>query len=357
MRVPWGRLWQEALRNHATGRVSSVVVMVAAALCVWSSGYLEGRAVESTRNDFGAFNTAGGFLYVIAAPSLNNQAPEPFSRHHCERLDLLPGVASAGSAGAGTIASTVRTPGERFDLVAVTSGMHDVIRSYETGFSATADDLVIEPDRLTEIGVGSATGLALEGYGLRPVRTARLQTIGGGYIRSVFGVVAPVGPVESCVVALEPRAEQLTGSLTAGFGRTDLIERRVLAGASLAPSALDEHAKRDSRHIWWIAAGGFALVARFVLWTRRTEIALYPSFGVSSIDTRLILTIELLIGVVLGSLVGAAAARLTLAGSHPNSLQFGWYGAALAMSGLVLACCVVPFAMGMRDPMAKLKDR
>ena len=353
-------LGREALCNLRTGRLATVIVVLSAFIAVSSTAYLEARAAQSAREDLEEFQSAGGFIFAIGpipTGPAGSAVPEPLLRRDCERLNGVPGVVGAGSAGRPYEVGFVNSPGERFNVIDVTPGMHAVLRTLGLDPEATAGDLVVSGSRLERLGVAPGRTAGIDGHGLTRFYEAPLESVSAGFIGVAFGVVAPTGAAEGCYVAMEPRALDLAPGLRAVFGRSDTGVRRVLAGAELAPDALEAHATRDSRHAWWLTAALVALVARFALWTRRSEIALYRSFGLRPGDVRLLLAIELAAGLLAGAVLGAAAARIAVAGFHPDSVLHGWLGAALAGVGLVGAVVAAAVTTGTGDPLASLKDR
>lgn len=355
---PLSRLTREALTSLASSRAAALTVVMCSAVCVWTASYFEARSVDTTRTIFEQLNADGGFLYALSAPELRGRAlPRPLARRDCERLDQLPGIVGAGSVDDAVTVRTVATPQEWLEMATITPGLFDVISSYDQTLSYVPQNLMAEPNRIAD--VGSAASLAIQDRGTRPVTATRLRTLSPGYARVVFEVGAPIGDTESCLVALEPTALHVSEALPAAFGRLDLVARRVLSGAELIPSPLEAHRNRQTRHLWWGGALLAAAAFRFVLWTRRGDVSVYRMLGVPSLDTRLILVVELVLGCSVGSAVGAIAARLSLIGFSPLSIRFGWYGSALAYSGLLLAAAIVPLTLRShdRDLMAALKDR
>lgn len=349
---------REAVTSLASSRAVALTIVVCAAVCVWIASYYEARSVEAARNAHEQLKETGGFLYAVTAPELGGRAvSRPLARGACERLDRLPGVAGAGSVDDAVTVRTVAAPQEWLEMATITPGLFDVVSTFDRTLSYSPQEFLAEPSRIAD--TGSSAGLAVRNLGVRPVSATRLRTLSPGYARVVFEVGAPAGDTEVCLAALEPRALHVAQALPAALGRPDLVVRRVLPGAELIPSPLETHRDRQTRHLWWGGALLAAAALRFVLWTRRGDVFVYRMLGVASFDARLILMIELVLGCSVGAALGAVAARLSIIGFAPLSIRFGWYGSALAYSGLLLASAIVPLTLRSRDRdlMAALKDR
>ena len=352
-----GRLAREALKNLETGRAGTVLLVLAAAAAVAIAATAEARSAESARHDFEDFRARGGYLFAVDPVSEDPAGrPQPLSQRACERLNGVPGVTAAGATGTVTEVEAANL-GATIEVTGVTPGMYAAIGSVGHGPEPDPAHLLADEIGFERLGLESGRTLGLGGHGRRRVLEAPLGTVSPGFVGAVIGAEAPIGTGDVCIVALEPNALNLASALRAAFGRSDTALRRVLPGADLVASPFEEHRSRLSRHAWWAVAVAFGAIGRFVVWTRRSEVALYRSLGLPPDDIRLMIAIEMAVGAGAGAVVGAAAARLLAIGYHPDSILHGWLGTGLATAVLVVACAAVAATTSTGHPLANLKDR
>jgi len=354
------RLGYEALRNLVTGRLSTAVIIAAAVVAIASTFILETRSADSTRTDFEAFQSAGGFLFRIEPTTPDSSvAPTPLRRDQCERLNELRGVTAAGSTGTGDQVILLNASDEIVRVRGMSPGIYKILNDLGMDSNASLSDILVSESYLSRIGLASGATIGLEGVGVKTIHAAPLQTVGSGFTNTVMTSEAAIGETTTCYVALEPNSLALASSLRSAFGRSDTAIYRMLAGTELAGSPLEEHATRNTRHLWWTVAVFFAVTVRYVTWTRRSEIALYKSLGLPSSEIRLMLLLEFLAGSAIGSLAAVVAARIAAAalGYHPDAVLFGWVGATQASTALVLATAVSVLLTHTGNPLEALKDR
>ncbi len=354
------RIVRESLHNLAAGRASTVTVIGLACLVIGATFFVEAQSAESSRGEFEAFRSAGGYLFVIEPVSMSPPAVVPRLRlEPCERLNLLDNVVAAGSLGTGAEETLVNATDVALRLQGVSPGMYNVLRSIGLGPQVGTADLLAGAAHLNRMGVRSGSAVGIDTRGVHTIYEAPLESLAPGFGSVVMASQAPSGTGDACYVALEPKALDTASSLRSAFGRSDTILRRILAGAELAGSPLEDHAERSGRHLWLISAVLFAAVARYVLWARRSEIGLYRSLGLMPSDIRLLVFVELLSAAALGSLLGVISARIVIATTdyHNDSIVFGWLGAALTFVALIAASAAVSASIRVRNPLDALKDR
>ena len=358
----WGRgiaaIAREASRSMISGRLRTVAQIALASLAVSVPMYLDARAAQSAIDDFLLFKNAGGFIWLVHGQASDGTIPTIVDRSVCESLQVLPGIEASGSIGSGEPATLLALPDQQLDVLVATSGIYRVMAALgEPGplshfllGTQLQNDLqlvlrrnivIADADRTIEV---RATGASL----------GRIQP---GFSTALLEPGAPVGLATHCVVAVEPAAPTVTGSLQAPFGRTDLTVRPALLGAELVDRSWLDFADRSVVNLWVILAAGYGLALAFVEWTRRSETAIYSIIGMRPAEVKLLRFLELLQVTLIGGLVGLAAGRVGTAGFSLSALAFGWTTGLMALLGTAVSVVVVSLITSTRNPLNKLKDR
>lgn len=297
----------EARRNLGPAHAALTVLMTLVLCGVLLYVLVQGQQALDQEVDRRA---AGAFVWTATAADEN----APLSGLACTRLGALPGVAAAGGVSAAPIGPLYAFDGSRTPVPAagLTPG---AISVFVPG--AAPDETAIGGDLLSLAGAGPGQWL-MDDRGIRAARpTLVVSDAPVGLLTST--VTVPVGadsPIISCWLRMEP------GAVGAGG---DLLSFAFPNGQALIAPFLPESAGVLTPAEQWRAAmavqpwlvGGVLIAGAIGLttWTRRTELAVYRTFGTTRAEQMFLTAVEIglmAIPAAAASLLGAvvvAAAR------------------------------------------------
>ncbi|MCB1247051.1 MAG: hypothetical protein KDB69_07295, partial [Acidimicrobiia bacterium] len=142
----------------------------------------------------------------------------------------------------------------------------------------------------------------------------------------------------------------------------DAIAAPLIRLDEFSRDPLAELAERPTRYGWILAGAVIALTVWVMAWFRRSDIGLYRAFGTRTSGLTIIGSVEaivpLVVGAIVGTMWGVVVAGI-LAGESMAADQWSIVGRSVA-SGLLLAIVAapLPWAIASREPIAdQLKDR
>jgi hypothetical protein len=331
----------EARRNlgpaHAVVAALTVVVLGALTALVLLQGH---RALtqEAERR------AAGSLVWTATAAELT----APLDGTACSRLLTLSGVAVSGGVTASAPQPLHAFPrGIRLPVIGLTPGAAQV-------FAPTAPwaEVTVGADlaRLAEVGPGS---WLVDETGARVTQvTTMIDRAPIGVLSSSVTVPAPPdAALEACWIRMHPAAVR--------HGRDILTTAFPDGSASISPFLRDQAGALTPVQLWqqttglrpWLVGGAvIASTLTLLLWTRRTQLAVYRTFGTPrsamlalvALESALVLLPALAGGLLLGALVHTAATRtgatqqlVTTAASQAT---------AAAVLGLLLTLALSPLA-------------
>lgn len=376
-------VWSEAVQNVWRGRLTSwmqVIVigigLAAVFMAEWASAAAAAQRSASLRAD-------GYHVLAVFGSGDGNGAVERVSRGQCERLVYASNVSAAGSLGALIPTSIQQAPNAVMHESGATAGVFAVLDTVDPAWRDNAgirndsvlDGLLMSPSHMEANGLVAGAAIAVRndmiveldddtaGRGgdqagfdgaasvgealtsphaprvpdVRLISAAPLEVLGLGYRSAMLRLVPPIGNAETCLVALE--GELLSGytaPITAVLADDLLTYRRVLLGAERLQTGDDLYSERPSQHLWIVVAAAALALRALVLWTRRSELALYRSLGARRSEVTLIAAAEFVLIMGWSLLVALGIAVLTVAMVDPG--QYVW---APALPSLLAASCAV----------------
>jgi hypothetical protein len=210
----------------------------------------------------------------------------------CTRLGLVPGVAAAGGIAATAPGPFFPYPGAR-PIQVIGASANAVQVFHPTAPPATAT-LGADLQALGTVGLGS---WLLDAEGQRTIHVDALvpASVPIGLLTSAITVpVAPDAPLSQCWLRMEPGALD-TGRDIAAFAFTGLPATIT----AFSPDATDVLGPADqwraaiALHPWAVGALLLAAVSLLVTWSRRTELAVYRTFGTPTSTLTALVAIEL----------------------------------------------------------------
>lgn len=343
----------EARRNlgpaHAVLGVLAAAVIAAAIALVLLQGH-RALAQEAERR------AAGSLVWTATA----SDAVTSLDGTTCARLSTLPGVAAAGGQVSQAPTGMYAFPGARpLPVIGLTPGAVQVFAPTAPWAATTVGaDLAA----LGEIGPGS---WLVDSTGARVVQIDTL--LGSAPVGALSSAVtipaAPDAPLDACWLRMQPAA--------VAYGRDVLLAAYPGGAATITPFVREQAGQITPLQQWertialrpWLAAGAvIAVTAGLLLWSRRTELAIYRAFGTPRSALLALVTTELTLvlipalagGVLLASVAFAAWTRTGAPG--PLIATALAQGVAAALLGLAVA--LVPAVLVTRGGLTDvLRDR
>lgn len=347
----------ESMRN--LGRSHAVVAALFTVILV-ALGLLTGGAAHTIVGQEVDRRAEGSLVWIVAAATSADAPQAELSAATCHNLERLAGVEASG----GVLATEKREVsaflgGPPLPLLSVTPGGLSVFDpSFDGLDSATMGDGVSHAE-LAAVGsyLSDASGIPV----LR-VTAVLDENVPYSRLASTVQVpVPPVGLVSECWVRMAPAArDKGYDLLTGNFDTTN---------ASVAPFVPDTAGLLEPSEQWraltamrpWLAGAILlaAVVAMFLA-ARRSELAIYRTFGTTPATLMLMLLGEL--GVVLAAATACAAltttaALLASAPASPSIISAALL-AILGASALGFGIAAGPIALAVRPRITDaLKDR
>lgn len=255
---------------------------------------------------------AGGSLVWTATAT---DPTAPLDGGVCTRLVTLPGVAASGGQSAAPLPALSAYPGGRaLPVVGLTPGAVQVfVPSAPWAAVTVGSDLAV----LGEVGPGSWL-IDAQGARVSAVGTLLVGAPVGALSSSVTVPVLPGAPLAECWVRLEPAAvDHGRDILMSAFPNGTAAVAPFLREQAGAVAPLQQWRRAVGMEPWLVGGALIAATATLLLWTRRTELAVYRAFGTPRSTLLVLVAGELVLvlvpalaaGVLLGSVGFAAAAR------------------------------------------------
>jgi hypothetical protein len=287
------RIWplslaaSEGFATARFGRWTSLLVIFAIAWCVAAPAAADAIGVTRLIQGEQAWIDAGGYVLVVTG-ARNESGTNPVPGAVCDRLTEIEGISAAFALQtSGARAAFTHIPGGRAPIYEVSPGAARFL-----GATPTASATVIV-----------TSGLA-QRTGVRDAEDVRLVLSAGGATTAKSGVLT-ARAVDSAVLGEEYDGALLvpailTGDVSTCFVRTDAAHHKAVATAlpallayggqpALAQPRLfssdftvdytSAYEDRDLRWLWVPAAALLALIWMITQWFRRSQLAIYVTFG------------------------------------------------------------------------------
>ncbi|NOY55366.1 MAG: ABC transporter permease [Actinobacteria bacterium] len=335
----------EGIRNVVSSGMRGLVVMAAFAGVVAGLFLTEVSFVDGVIKDQQAFTERGLNVFVVGVEDGTLQLDR------CTELNRLDHVLAAGGVRRAeqTIFSTA--PGVRFQTVEVSGRLLDVwARDRTPGLSAPISQFFVGQAAADELGL--AAGVTVEPRGVAGVvQIAGVVDVSGRYEAASRWVMIPsvaAGDGDECWVEFAPQAKSTAkGELLSWFDKDELSIgiRSLVPTGEFTRDPLRSLLERSTQSLWIPGGALLSLILWIGVWFRRSELGLYQSLGMSTLDlyrlgwieTALIAVIGAVAGLLWGTVVG-----LRLVGSL--RLDQSMFGFLTATSGVALALAVGPLA-------------
>lgn len=298
---------------------------------------------------------AGGLVWEALGPE-----GAPLDAGACDGLMRADGVSAAGGVLVGEQRGFVLFEGGRpLPTVQVTPGTVQAWsdQPVPTGILLGADLQALE---LVEVG----SPLLDPAGALRTTVAGRVPSaVPASVLRSSLVVrSAAIGQVTTCWARMDPGAFEMGSDVMgAAFAGSGALIRPYLR-TDFGPSPAQRWREYTGLAPW--AGGGLviSLAAAFVAWGRRSELAIYRTFGMSRIQTWLLLAIESISLLMIGTsasfvltIAGTALLRGDTLGGDVVGVAGGQVlAAALAATAIAPGCSILLLRGGVVD---QLKDR
>jgi len=343
----------EAYRNLGPAHV--VLGLLLALIVAGVAGYVGVQAQQALGQE-AELRAAGSLVWVAAASdegrSLDGTA--------CGRLGAIPGVAAAGGVAASSVGPVYAFSGSRTPVRAVglTPGALQVFVADAPPATPT-----LGRDLAALAGVGAGQWL-IEDTG---ERTIHLEAVVDDAPSSLLTstVTVPVladTPLDACWIRMKPGAVAAGGDLLSfTYPDGQAVITRFLPEATGVLRPVEQWRAAMAVQPWLVGAAVIAITVVLVNWTRRTEHAVYRTFGTTRPALLLMITVELLL-VALPAVAGAAVVASALAAIRwqglPGAVLEVAVTQALAslLTGLIAGTALTPLLQ--RSDLAEvLRDR
>ncbi|WP_123369992.1 hypothetical protein [Cellulomonas sp. PhB150] len=267
-------------------------------------------------NQESARRAAGSLVWTATATDLAT----PLDGTTCTRLAVLDGVAAAGGQSSTGLPELSAFPGgQPLPLTGLTPGAAQVFAPRAPWAATTVGaDLAA----LNEVGDGSWL-IDQEGARAQQVTAVISQAPIGALTSSVVVPIAPDAPLDACWIRMNPAA--------VAYGHDILATAYPDGVAAVAPFVRQQAGDVPPAQVWkrtvdqqpWLlAAAAVAAAAALALWARRTDLAVYRTFGTPRSAVVMLVVIENTLALApapaAGTLLGVLAhAMVTGSGALP----------------------------------------
>lgn len=358
----------EGLATARTGRWTSLLVVVVVAWLCAAPGAADAVVVSDLVRQEQAWVQAGAFVYRVEG-SAPDGVRNPVPVGACERLAQADGVQGAFSARRDQAnARLARVPGGQVSLVHVSPGAVGFFGSTDdprgvalltAGLAERTGSVEGEPVRVLR---SAGPGAAPTSSDLLRVRVVPTTQLGEDYDGVLMVPTALEQTADACFVRTDPAhaaaVEELLPSALAWDGLPAKAASRLFEGEFTVDFTT---AYQDRTLRWgWLACGLLGgLVWALVQWFRRSQTAIYATFGMRAAPRLLMSAAEWVVlgvwGGIWGWSLGVAGALALGAASAQAVRQVTWHTALT----LVVATAVA-VVVGVRPTgtlLHQLKDR
>lgn len=399
-------VWREATQNVWRGRLATWMQVLAIGSGLAAVFVAEWTSAADGSQRSASLRTDGYDVLAVFGAEDGNSTVERISREHCERLVHSSGVTAAGSVGALTPTSIRQAPNAVVHESGATAGIFAVLDTIDPAWwdgsssrnGSVFDRLLMSPSHMDANGLAMGASIALRSdvivdlgndvagrggararasdsmsagdaliteralakHDVSVVSAAPLEALGRGYRSAMLRLVPPVGSAESCLIALEGELlNGYTAPIATMLADETLTYRRVVLGAERLQTGDDLYRERPWRHLWIVVAAVAWALRALVLWTRRSELALYRSLGARRSEVQSIAAAEFVLVMGWSVLISLGIAAVTVATVDPG--QYVWAPALPSLLAAICASLVAGLLAAVAVPTARpidaMKDR
>ncbi len=335
----------EGVRNIISSGMRGLVVIAAFAGVVAGLFLAEVSFVDGIIRDQQAFTERGLNVFVVGVEDGTLQLDR------CAELNRLDHVIAAG--GLRRVEQTIfsTAPGVRFQTVEVSGRLLDVwVRDISPVSSGPNSRFLLGQAAADELGL--AADVVVEPRGIDGVvEIAAVADVSARYEAASRWVMVPsvaAGGGDECWVEFIAQAKPTAkGELLSWFDKDELSIgiRSLVPTGEFTRDPLRSLVERNTRSLWFPGGALLALILWIGVWFRRSELGLYRSLGMSTLDLYRLGWIETAVVAAAGSIVGVlwgAAVGVRLFDSL--RLDQTVIGLLTASSGVAFALIAGPFA-------------
>lgn len=348
----------ETTRNLRSRTAATTLLMLTSALlgaAVVVASWFDTTAIESMWEEQ---VRVGAYTFSITASDHS-----PLEAARCDALKSVEGVRAAGAVLSATSAYSAADPRTRYLLIEATPGYLSIAFPLTRGIdtSSTVAGATVTDD----LGLTSGAEFAYRTAATTPVSTivldaaitapARFDAVDG----AVVVAAPPAGGTSECWVEAWPGSERAIESvLSSWFPSVTTIAKRLARDAQLARDADHELQFRLSQWAPYQAVLVLGGASILIWWARRGEFALYRVLGMTSGQSLLMLSFEVLATAFIPMFIGACAA-ITVLSTQMSSMTAGAVNRDLCAFGLclVLLPLVGQLVIARHTPFDVLKGR
>jgi len=269
---------RESLANLIFTPRRSLVMIALAVLLLGSTMVLESSNVAALLRDSASRVAQGEYVAVVSSAA--NEPTAKLKSDACELLGGLPGVRASGSIKRAAHIVFSTSPSQRIAHFEVSPGALQVL-----GSAPTEAELVVGGAIATDLGLLTSGILGIAGADTRKALVLSEPSIRTGLVDyAVMSVTPPSGYTDVCLVEFESTSPVDATIFISGLLQipADSVQVKSLEGIEqLGPSPAYAYEKNLARLSWLITAPAFATLWLILSRSRRSELALYKSFGAS----------------------------------------------------------------------------
>jgi hypothetical protein len=360
---------REGVATARTGRWTSVLIVVAVAWVIAAPGIADAvgvtRLIESER----AWIDAGGYVFVVTGARETGGTTAPVPAEVCDRLSRIDGVeASFALKRTSARGSVGHVPGGQATIYDVSAGALQFLRVEPhsrgvviatAGFAERTG--VADGDPVTVLRRAGPDAAATTSDPLT-ARVADTATMGEEYDGALLMPALLVGTADACFVRTDAAHLSAVGAaLPAQLAHqgTSAIPNPRLFSSEFTVDYTTAFEDRPLRWLWAPAAALLGLLWAMLQWFRRSQVAIYATFGMRA-PSRLVMQVSEWaalagVGALLGWSIGVTGA-LALGARTAQAL-----GLTSAHTGLTLiGATLLVIMLGLRPTgtlLNALKDR
>lgn len=366
---PLGLSAREGVATARTGRWTSTLIVIAVAWAIAAPSIADAvevtRLIESER----AWIDAGGYVFVVTGARETGGTAAPIPADVCDRLSRMEGIdASFALKRTGARGSVGHVPGGQATIYDVSAGALQFLRVEPdprgvviatTSFAERTG--VADGDPVTVVRRASPE-VAAATSDLLTTRVADTSTMGEEYDGALLMPARLTDTADACFVRTDAAhlsaVEAALPTLLGHEGKSAIPNPRLFASEFTVDysTAFED---RPLRWLWAPAAALLGLLWAMLQWFRRSQVAIYATFGMRA-PSRLVMQVSewamlAAIGALFGWALGVTGA-LALGARSAQALGLTSAHAGLTLIGATLLVIV----LGLRPTgtlLNALKDR
>lgn len=293
----------ETASNLAVERWRGIVVAVGSAILVATIVVLELAQIR-VAVDLEADMTEGG-RYVVVAES--DGLGSGIEANRCAALTHNPIVLAAGGFSEGARVVLDKAPGEVFRQRAMVGDMVKLLAPQMT----PVGDLYFAVQAAERLGLATGTVVALgDGAGSATVSVVDMQARVPDPGPWAWTQTTLPSSLDQCWVEFAPFALPIAQEWVAAWLTHDegsVVTRPLLADDRFRADPIDLFRSRPTRHAWLLVGMTISVLVSLIIWSRRSELALYRTVGASVGQVVIVFASPYVLLVLLGTLAGASA--------------------------------------------------